>query len=51
MQQKSVPILLRLPPSLVKRIEASARAAERSRNSEARVRLAESFRKTKGVAS
>lgn len=50
--KKRRPILLRLSPDLLKKIEKAAVAGQCSRNTEAARRLAESFRKkTEGLTS
>lgn len=46
-QRKPVPILVRLPPALLRKIERSATEGHRSRNAEAVRRLEESFKKVK----
>jgi hypothetical protein len=42
--KKPVPILIRVPPALLKKIESAARSEQRTRNAEACRRLAESFK-------
>lgn len=50
MEKKPIPVLVRMPPALLRKLEAVAKAEHRSRNSEACLRLAKSFKKTGGGA-
>lgn len=43
MEKKPVPVLVRMPPSLVKRLEQAAKKERRSRNTEACLRIEQSF--------
>ena len=45
MEKKSVPVLVRMPPALARKLEATAKSQHRSRNAEAVLRLADSFKK------
>ncbi|WP_367846437.1 Arc family DNA-binding protein [Rhodoferax sp. WC2427] len=46
-----VPALLRLPPPLLKKLDAAARSQSRSRNAEACLRLSESFKAKKPMVA
>lgn len=44
-EKKPIPILVRVSPALLKKLESAARSEQRTRNAEACRRLAESFKK------
>ncbi len=46
MGKKPIPVLVRMPPALLRKLDAVAKTEHRSRNSEACLRLAKSFKKT-----
>lgn len=50
MEKKPIPVLVRMPPSLVRKLEAEARAQHRSRNAEVCLRIADSFKAKKARA-
>lgn len=50
-QKKQVPILVRVPPALLKKLERSAKEGDRSRNAEAVRRLEASFRNTREASA
>lgn len=51
MEKKPIPVLVRMPPALVRKLEATAKSQHRSRNTEACLRLADSFKADKKVGS
>jgi Arc-like DNA binding dprotein len=48
MDKKAIPVLVRMPPALLRKLEAVAKTENRSRNREACLRLANSFKKPRG---